>query len=70
MKTCKECGGEVILKGGDEIKPGFILAPDVVQADVCIRCLRKGWSEATPEDFMKDSGFDIVYKSPIQLEDL
>lgn len=64
--TCKECGGEVVLKPGDEIKPGFVLADDVVQADVCMNCLRKGWSEATPEDFMKDSAFNIVYKSPIQ----
>lgn len=67
---CKECGGDVILKAGDEIKPGFVLAPDVVQADICMTCLRKGWSEATPEDFMADSGFTVVYKSPIQPKDL
>lgn len=70
MLKCKECGEPVILKAGDEIKPGFVLAPDVVQADVCLDCLKKGWSVAGPEDFMKDSGFSIVYKSPIQPKDL
>lgn len=67
---CKECGGIVDLKGGDEIMSGFVLAKDVTQPDVCMACMRKGWSEATPEEFMKDSRFTVIYKSHIQPEDL
>lgn len=67
---CIECGKTVDLKAGDEIKPGFVLAKDYTEPDICLACMRKGWSEATPEDFMKDSGFSVIYKSFIQPEDL
>jgi hypothetical protein len=67
---CNECGKPVDLKGGDEIMPGFVLAKELTQPDICKACFQKGWSVATPEDFMKDSGFTVLFKSPIQPQDL
>lgn len=70
MKTCIECGEPVDLKPGQEIPGVGKIGPDVADADICAKCLAKGWSEAWPDDFANDPDFILGIPSPIQRHDL
>lgn len=70
MNNCIECGKIVDLKEGEEIPNVGIVSASVAEGDVCRICIAKGWSEATPQDFINDPAFTVGFISPIQPHDL
>lgn len=70
MNKCTECGEPVNIKEGDVIPGVGAVSEGVASGSVCMECLKKGWSEATPQDFVNDPGLSVGYKSPIQRHDL